>query len=158
MKIMKDKIKWIKKFSRLTTKVFHQLSSTVIKAIDHSMNLSGLSCTPVAFIYVISVVLSVYRCVPHIFSYTVDYVPYPYFNSCPADSSELVFIIQPNFQFHKWRKHISIYDRKASFECNDLNRMYTELFNPLTSRPGCMPGSRYTGVGVLFFVIWSWNC
>ena len=31
-------------------------------------------------------------------------------------------------------------------------------FNPLTSRPGCMPGSRYTGVGVLFFVIWSWNC
>ena len=30
--------------------------------------------------------------------------------------------------------------------------------NPLTSRPGCMPGSRYTGVGVLFFVIWSWNC
>ena len=25
--------------------------------------------------------------------------------------------------------------------------------NPLTSRPGCMPGSRYTGVGVLFFVI-----
>ena len=24
--------------------------------------------------------------------------------------------------------------------------------NPLTSRPGCMPGSRYTGVGVLFFV------
>ena len=33
-----------------------------------------------------------------------------------------------------------------------------ELLNPLTSRPGCMPGSRYTGVGVLFFVIWSWNC
>ena len=30
--------------------------------------------------------------------------------------------------------------------------------NPLTSRPGCIPGSRYTGVGVLFFVIWSWNC
>ena len=26
-------------------------------------------------------------------------------------------------------------------------------FNPLTSRPECMPGSRYTGVGVLFFVI-----
>ena len=26
------------------------------------------------------------------------------------------------------------------------------------SRPGCMPGSRYTGVGVPFFVIWSWNC
>ena len=25
--------------------------------------------------------------------------------------------------------------------------------NPLTSRPECMPGSRYTGVGVLFFVI-----
>ena len=25
--------------------------------------------------------------------------------------------------------------------------------NPLTSRPGCMPGSRYTGVRVLFFVI-----
>ena len=24
--------------------------------------------------------------------------------------------------------------------------------NPLTSRPGCMPGFRYTGVGVLFFV------
>ena len=31
-------------------------------------------------------------------------------------------------------------------------------FNPLTSRPECMPGSRYTGVGVLFFVIQSWNC
>ena len=29
----------------------------------------------------------------------------------------------------------------------------TPLFNPLTCRPGCMPGSRYTGVGVLFFVI-----
>ena len=27
------------------------------------------------------------------------------------------------------------------------------LLNPLTSRPGCIPGSRYTGVGVLFFVI-----
>ena len=27
------------------------------------------------------------------------------------------------------------------------------LINPLTSRPGCIPGSRYTGVGVLFFVI-----
>ena len=27
------------------------------------------------------------------------------------------------------------------------------LINPLTSRPGCMPGSRYTGLGVLFFVI-----
>ena len=27
------------------------------------------------------------------------------------------------------------------------------LINPLTSRPGCMPGSRYTGVGVQFFVI-----
>ena len=25
--------------------------------------------------------------------------------------------------------------------------------NPLTSRPECMPGSRYTGVRVLFFVI-----
>ena len=25
------------------------------------------------------------------------------------------------------------------------------MVNPLTSRPGCMPGSRYTGVGVLFF-------
>ena len=27
------------------------------------------------------------------------------------------------------------------------------FINPLTSRPGCIPGSRYTGVGVLFFVI-----
>ena len=27
------------------------------------------------------------------------------------------------------------------------------LLNPLTSRPGCIPGSRYTGVGALFFVI-----
>ena len=27
------------------------------------------------------------------------------------------------------------------------------LFNPLTSRPGCIPGFRYTGVRVLFFVI-----
>ena len=26
------------------------------------------------------------------------------------------------------------------------------IINPLTSRPGCMPGSRYTGGGVLFFV------
>ena len=26
----------------------------------------------------------------------------------------------------------------------------TVCLNPLTSRPGCMPGSRYTGVGVLF--------
>ena len=25
--------------------------------------------------------------------------------------------------------------------------------NPLTSRPGCMPGSRYTSVGVLFFYL-----
>ena len=37
-------------------------------------------------------------------------------------------------------------------------QMNTILFNPLTSWPGCMPGSRYTGVRVLFFVIWSWNC
>ena len=27
------------------------------------------------------------------------------------------------------------------------------FLKPLTSRPECMPGSRYTGVGVLFFVI-----
>ena len=27
----------------------------------------------------------------------------------------------------------------------------TERVNPLTSRPECMPGSRYTGVGVLLF-------
>ena len=27
------------------------------------------------------------------------------------------------------------------------------IINPLTSRPECMPGSKYTGVGVLFFVI-----
>ena len=33
-----------------------------------------------------------------------------------------------------------------------------KIVNPLTSRPGCMPGSSYTSVGVLFFVIWSWNC
>ena len=32
----------------------------------------------------------------------------------------------------------------------DVGKLY---INPLTSRPGCMPGSRYTGVGVLFFVI-----
>ena len=36
--------------------------------------------------------------------------------------------------------------------------VHTDALNPLTSRPECMPGSRYTGVGVLFFVIWSWNC
>ena len=29
--------------------------------------------------------------------------------------------------------------------------------NPLTSRPGCMPGSRYTGVGVLFFYFSSFE-
>ena len=28
-----------------------------------------------------------------------------------------------------------------------------QALNPLTSRPECMPGSRYTGVGALFFVI-----
>ena len=31
--------------------------------------------------------------------------------------------------------------------------MRSLMINPLTSRPGCMPGSRYTGVRVLFFVI-----
>ena len=31
--------------------------------------------------------------------------------------------------------------------------MSSANINPLTSRPGCMPGSRYTGVGALFFVI-----
>ena len=30
---------------------------------------------------------------------------------------------------------------------------YIYNINPLTSRPGCIPGSRYTGVRVLFFVI-----
>ena len=43
--------------------------------------------------------------------------------------------------------------------CPQLHIVYPlRGINPLTSRPGCMPGSRYTGVGVLFFVIWSWNC
>ena len=37
----------------------------------------------------------------------------------------------------------------ASIVCAPL----ADIFNPLTSRPECMPGSRYTGVGVLFFVI-----
>ena len=37
-------------------------------------------------------------------------------------------------------------------------KLFQGTINPLTSRPGCMPGSRYTGVRVLFFVIWSWNC
>ena len=33
---------------------------------------------------------------------------------------------------------------------NELVDCSQELqFNPLTSRPECMPGSRYTGVGVL---------
>ena len=40
----------------------------------------------------------------------------------------------------------------------DLNNLSCIIFlnksiNPLTSMPGCIPGSRYTGVGVLFFVI-----
>ena len=35
-----------------------------IKAIDHSMYVSGFSCTPVVSISVISAVLSGYRCVP----------------------------------------------------------------------------------------------
>ena len=39
-----------------------------------------------------------------------------------------------------------------------VTRRHVIPLNPLTSRPGCMPGSRYTGVRVLFFVIWSWNC
>ena len=34
-----------------------------------------------------------------------------------------------------------------------LTKKAVFTFNPLTSRPGCMPGSRYTSVGVLFFVI-----
>ena len=34
------------------------------------------------------------------------------------------------------------------FKCSTV-----AAINPLTSRPGCMPGSRYTGIGVLFFVI-----
>ena len=36
----------------------------------------------------------------------------------------------------------------TEFMCDPFNHV-----NPLTSRPECMPGSRYTGVGVLFFVI-----
>ena len=39
-------------------------SCFTIKAIEHSMYISGFSCTPVASISVISVVLSGYRCVP----------------------------------------------------------------------------------------------
>ena len=38
----------------------------------------------------------------------------------------------------------------------NLSKIHISLkvsLNPLTSRPGCMPGSRYTGVRVLFFVI-----
>ena len=34
-----------------------------------------------------------------------------------------------------------------------LTQKLNYLINPLTSRPGCMPESRYTGVRVLFFVI-----
>ena len=35
----------------------------------------------------------------------------------------------------------------------DLSAILSNIVNPLTSRPECMPGSSYTGVGVLFFVI-----
>ena len=34
---------------------------------------------------------------------------------------------------------------------NFQNHRRSCSINPLTSRPGCMPGSRYTGVGALFF-------
>ena len=43
-----------------------------------------------------------------------------------------------------------LYIIKKHLKCN-LKHLNT--LNPLTSRPECMPGSRYTGVGVLFFVI-----
>ena len=36
---------------------------------------------------------------------------------------------------------------------NGTKTYWDDILNPLTSRPGCIPGSRYTGVGVLFFVI-----
>ena len=36
---------------------------------------------------------------------------------------------------------------------DDNGEFRLERVNPLTSRPRCMPGSRYTGVRVLFFVI-----
>ena len=42
-------------------------------------------------------------------------------------------------------------DRQRSL--NTKYSMLRMVVNPLTSRPECMPGSRYTGVGVLFFVI-----
>ena len=51
-----------------------------------------------------------------------------------------------------WNKQFQVYKISRNKQCNN------PLLNLLTSRPGCMPESRYTGVGVLFFVIWSWNC
>ena len=40
------------------------INSFLAKTIDHSMYVSGFSCTPATSIPVISVVLSGYRCVP----------------------------------------------------------------------------------------------
>ena len=54
--------------------------------------------------------------------------------------------------------HYSKSQPKKAYKCYCLlwdvaSKDSLDLYNPLTSRPGCMPGSRYTGVGVLFFVI-----
>ena len=48
--------------------------------------------------------------------------------------------------------HINMPDRDIIMPHPFIMRPYCAI-NPLTSRPECMPGSRYTGVGVLFFVI-----
>ena len=47
----------------------------------------------------------------------------------------------------------SLVDHRSERLKYDIINHNIGMLNPLTSRPGCMPGSRYTSVGVLFFVI-----
>ena len=61
-----------------------------------------------------------------------------------------------------WRLYCCFVDYRKAFDTVNRSKLWSKilslningkLFNPLTSRLECMPGSRYTGVGVLFFVI-----
>ena len=58
-----------------------------------------------------------------------------------------VVMARSSLYVHKSRLKLASFH----FACNECD--VRGKFNPLTSRPGCIPGSRYTGVGVLFFVI-----